>query len=104
MHCLQNHHPRAPTSDANSTNRELGEASLNLSSLEPVRLNRNHHDQAGDDKHRCNQSDDEDASSRRREPAPHDPVLTLEIAMEADEENDNGDGEKSGAERLADTP
>lgn len=75
---------------------------LLTSSFKNTRVDSNDDDQTSHDQRRRNQGNERHAAPRGRELAADDPVLALKVAMEADEEDDDGDAEEGGAERLAD--
>jgi hypothetical protein len=64
--------------------------------------NRQHDGQTRDNQPAGHRSHNQDAASRRRELTSDNVVLALEEAVEADEEDKDGDGNEGGAERLAD--
>jgi hypothetical protein len=69
--------------------------------LKCPRRNRQHDDQTRDNQPAGHRRHNQDAASRRRELASDNVVLALEEAVEADEEDEDGDGDEGGAERLA---
>jgi len=70
--------------------------------LENTRVNTNDNDQTNHNQRGRHQRNKRHTTPTSREFAPDDPMLALEIAMEAYEQHDDGDAEESGAEGFAD--
>ncbi|KAI9856492.1 MAG: hypothetical protein M1830_006403, partial [Pleopsidium flavum] len=75
---------------------------LPSSPLKNTRINTNNDDQTNHNQRGRDQRHKRHTAPTSREFAADDPMLAFEIAVEADEEDDDGDAEESGAEGFAD--